>query len=81
LGPGPVFVDAQVLASAGAGETGGDVQDPVTERRWFAAGEVTVEAEGLGPGEQVGGGEGEFEPDLVLGVAVAGYLEPLGGCP
>jgi hypothetical protein len=71
---GQSFVDSEVPASPGVDEAGGDVQEPVAQRCSFAACEVAVQAEGLRPGEQVRGGEGEFEPDLVLLVAAAGQV-------
>ena len=80
-GPGPVFVDLEVPAAAGAHESGGDVQEAVAQGCWFAAGQFAVRAERLGPGEQVGGGQGEFEPDLVLLIAAARYLESPSRCP
>ena len=43
------------------------------------SGQFAVEAERLGPGEQVGGGKGEFEPDLVLPVAAARQVAQAGG--
>jgi hypothetical protein len=36
--------------------------------------EVAVEAERLGPGQQVGGGQCEFELELVLLVGLAGQV-------
>lgn len=63
LGPRPVAVDPEVQSSAGAHQAGGDVQQPVAQRGGFAAGQLAVEAEGLHPGEQVGRGQREFEPD------------------
>ena len=38
------------------------------------AGSVSVEGQGLGPGEQVGGEGDDLEPDPVLGVAVEGQV-------
>ncbi len=80
-GPGPVFVDLEVPAASGADEPGGHVQQSVAQRCWFASREFAVQAQRLGPGEQVGGGEGEFEPDLVLLIAAARYLESPSRCP
>src|SRR3954468_7932492 len=62
LGPGPVLVEVQGGDAGGAGEFGGDGADAVAERGGFGSGEVAGEAERLGPGEQVRGGEGEFQP-------------------
>ena len=42
------------------------MQYPVSQGGGFAAGQLAAQAQGLGPAEQVAGGEGEFEPDLVL---------------
>ncbi len=68
-GPWPVFVDLELPGAGGAGEPGGDVQQPVAQRRRLAAGQFAVQAEHLGPGEQVGRGQAQFEPDLVLVIA------------
>src|SRR5512132_2724449 len=73
-GPGPVAVDLELPGSSGADQAGGDMKEPVTQRWGFAAGQFAIQAERLDPGEQVGGGEGEFEPDLVLLVAAAGQV-------
>jgi hypothetical protein len=73
-GPGPVLVDLEVAAPAGADQSRGDVQESVAQGCRLAAGQVAVEAEGLHPGQQVAGGEDEFEPDLVQLVGLARYL-------
>jgi len=80
-GPGPVDVDAQPPGPAGFHESGGDVADAVAERGGFAAGQMSGEAQRLGPGEQIGCGQGQFKPDPVLLVAFAGYLESSGDYP
>ncbi len=83
-GPGPLLVDLEVPGAGGAGESGGDVQQPVAQRRRLAAGQFAVQAEHLGPGEQVGRGQGQFEPDLVLVIAAragcAALLLSRSGC-
>ena len=69
-------------SSLAAGDPGGDVQEPVTDLLRLGGGEFAarLQKDGLGPGEQVGGGEGEFEPggvDLEVAggePAVAGVL-------
>jgi hypothetical protein len=50
------------------------VQHPVAQGGWFAAGQFAVHAERLGPGEQVGGGQRQFEPHLGFVVAAAGQV-------
>jgi len=77
-GPGPVFVDLEVPGASGADESGGHVQESVAQRGRFAAGQLAVQAERLGPGARVGGGEGEFEAYLVLLVAAAGQVAQAG---
>ena len=58
------------MAVCEAGEAGGDVEEPVAQRFGFGSGEVTVEADELGPSEQArrehrDGGPG-FVADVVL---------------
>src|SRR3954447_2014655 len=51
----------------GAGDAGGGVQEPVADRLplgWGQLGSVLQE-DGLGPGEQVSGGQSELQPDGV----------------
>ena len=74
LCPGPVLVEVQGLDAGGAGEFRGDGADAVAEGGGFGSGEVAGETQGLGPGEQVSGGQGEFEPGFVLRVAAAGEV-------
>jgi hypothetical protein len=54
-----VFGDGQAGLAGGAGESGGDVQQPVAQFLGFGLGEVAVQEQGLGPGEQVDAGQGE----------------------
>jgi len=54
--------DSQPESALPAGDPGGDVQQPVAQCLGFAAGELAVEQGGLGPGDQVGGQQGELEP-------------------
>ena len=63
-GPAPGLVDAESGLSSRAGDPGGDVQDTVAEGRDLAAGEFggVGEADRLGPGDQIDGGEHDFEP-------------------
>jgi hypothetical protein len=65
--PGPGFGGAESGLSGGAGDSGGDVQEPVAQRLGFSGGQGAVEEEQLGPGEQVDGGEGELQPGGVDG--------------
>ena len=78
-GPGPVPVEPQLPAAAGPDEPAGHGADAVAERGRLAAGEVAGEAQRLGPGEQVGCGQGQFKPDLVLRIAAAGQVAQPGG--
>lgn len=61
-GPRPRRGQAQVAASAAVGDAGGDVQDPVAQPFGFGGGQLAVKQQHLGPGEQVAGGQGEFQP-------------------
>jgi hypothetical protein len=65
--PGPGFGDPEPGLAGGAGEAGGGVQEPVAQFLGFRGGEVAVQEEVLGPGEQVDAGEGQFEPGGVDG--------------
>src|SRR5215218_4522707 len=53
VGPGPVAIEVQDRLAGVEGEAAGDVQQPVAQALGFAAGELAVEAEVLGPGDQV----------------------------
>jgi hypothetical protein len=72
-------VESEVPAAGRADEVSGDVQSLVAEGCWFGMGEGAGEAQGLGPAEQVGGGEGEFEPAGVGCECVAGQVADAGG--
>src|SRR5258706_2042233 len=65
-GPGPVLVEPELPAPAGADQAGGDVGDAVAECRRLAPGEAAGEAQGPGPGWQVTGGQGQVQPRPVL---------------
>jgi hypothetical protein len=58
------------------GEPGGDVQDPVAERRDLAGGEVgnVGEADQVGPAGHVGRGHDDLEPGGVVVLRPAGKL-------
>jgi len=49
------------------GDPDGDVQEPVAQSLRCTDGEVTVQVGGLGPGDQVAGGQGRVQPDRVEG--------------
>jgi hypothetical protein len=78
--PGPGAREADPDPPLATGDPGGDVQQPVAQLLGFCGGEGAVEEHGLGPGEQVRGGEGELQPDGVdlevagREAAVAGVL-------
>lgn len=57
--------EAKPGLSGASDETAGDVQDPVAQGAWLGGSELTGEQQGLGPGEQIGGGEGHFHPRRV----------------
>jgi len=65
--PGPVSGDAEPSSALASGDPGGDVQEPVAQRLRCTDGEVTVQVGGLGPGDQVAGGQGRVQPDRVDG--------------
>jgi hypothetical protein len=56
-GPWPLFGDAE---PGRAGGPGGDVQQSVAQLLRFGGGEVAVQEQKLGPGEQVDAGQGEL---------------------
>src|SRR5262245_58165575 len=65
VGPGPAVGDAQSHAAGGAGDAGGYVQQPVAQFLRFGGGQLAVQEQVLGPGEQVDGGQRELQPRLV----------------
>src|SRR5260370_15621513 len=79
VGPGPGRLEAETGGPGGAGEAGGAVPEAVAKPFWFGSGEFAVEAEPLGPGDEVGGHEDEFEPGLVGREALAGKVFEAGG--
>lgn len=66
-------------AAAAAGEAGGDVQEPVAEFLRLGGGQLPVQEEDTGPGEQVDRGEAEFEPDGVDAEVSGGEAAESGG--
>lgn len=67
MSPGPGCCDPQVEATAAAGETGGDVQDPVAEFLGFGGSQLAVQQQDAGPGQKVDGREAGLEPGGVRG--------------
>src|SRR3954452_6818188 len=65
-GPGPGAGESEGRATGVEGQPGGGVQEPVAQRLGFAGGEVAVERELLGPGQEVLGDQREFQPDRVV---------------
>src|SRR5690606_16437307 len=63
--PGPVGGEPAGGPSAGASDAGGGVEEAVAEPFRFGGGEVAVEREQAGPGEQVVRAEHEMEPGVV----------------
>ena len=68
IGPPPVPWQAEVSASAAAGEAGGYVQHLEPERLGLGGGEVTVEGEQPQPGGQIGSHGDYLQPGLIDGV-------------
>ena len=62
---GQLAASRQVGLSAGADDVAGGVEQAVAEPFRFGGGEVAVEGEQAGPGEQVVGDEGELQPGVV----------------
>ena len=62
VGPGPVLRDPHRCRPGGSGDLRGDVQQPVAQLLRLRGGQSAVEEQGLGPGEQVDAGQGEFQP-------------------
>src|SRR5690606_9407302 len=65
VSPGPGRRDPHVEATAAAGKPCGDVQEPVAELSGLGGGEVAVQQQELGPGEQVDRGQGQLQPGRV----------------
>ena len=80
--PAPGGVDAEPGSAGAAGDAGGHVQDPVTERGDLGAGQAGVGAESdeSAPGDQVGGGQDDLQPGGVGVKGVARYLELTQSC-
>jgi hypothetical protein len=65
LGPRPDRGEVQLALACGEREPGADVQEPVAQPFRFGFGELTVEAECLGPDEQVVREHHDVDPHLV----------------
>src|SRR3954471_22207568 len=65
VGPGPVGVDLDPDFALAADDPAGGVQQLVAQLLGLDLGEVAVEEDGLGPGDQVGGGQRHLQPRLV----------------
>ena len=66
VSPGPVGGDADEHPAPAAGDAGGDVQQPLAQRLRLASGEVAVQQDGLGPGDQIAGGQGELSQTALI---------------
>ncbi len=80
--PRPAALEAQRGAAGVEDQAAGGVEQAVAQRLGFADGELAVEGEALGPGDEVWGDERELEPDgVVVEVAERQILQPglLGG--
>ena len=60
--------------SSSGDEAGGDVEEPVAQGLGFGFGQVAVEAEVLGPGQQAAGQQGDGAPGLVAGEVLEGEV-------
>jgi hypothetical protein len=58
----PVLGQPDVDLALAAGDTGRCVEPPVAQRFGFASGQVAVQEQVLGPGDQVDAGQREFQP-------------------
>src|SRR6478672_7452168 len=66
-GPGPAGVDSDSDFALAVDDPGGGVEQPVAQLLRFGLSQVVVEEGGLGPGDQVGGGQRQLQPHLVDG--------------
>jgi hypothetical protein len=73
-GPGPALGDAECAAPAAGDELGGGMQEAVAEPFGFGSGEVAVEGEVVGPGEEILRHADDGEPCLVDGEAGRGQV-------
>jgi hypothetical protein len=64
-GPGPGALDAQPEPALSAGESGGDVEQPVAQRLRLGLGEIAVQEQVLGPGDQIDREHPQGQPRLV----------------
>ena len=60
--------------AAGVGDDGGGVEDAVAEPFGFGDGERAVEAQALGPGDEVLSDEDELQPGVVADDVDAGQV-------
>jgi hypothetical protein len=74
VSPGPGAVDPEDGLPALGDEAGGDMEEPVAEGLGFGSGEVAVEAEQLGPGQQAAGQKAGGGPGLVAGEVFEGQV-------
>ena len=81
FGPAPGGVDAQPELAGSFGDAGGDVQDPVAEGGDLGAGQLGGVGEGdeFGPGDQVSGGQDDFQPGGVGLKFMTGQVGQAGG--
>jgi hypothetical protein len=63
--PGPCGREPHAGAALSAREACGDVQEAVAQRFGFGFRQFSGQQDGLGPGDQIGCCQGEFEPDTV----------------
>lgn len=79
-GPAPGGVDAQPQLAGASGDAGRHVQHPVAESVDLAAGQFrgAGESDELGPGDQIGGGQDDFQPGGIGVEAVAGQVGQAG---
>jgi hypothetical protein len=65
VGPGPACGDLDEGAAAAVDDPGGGVEESVAQQFRLGLGQGSVEQDGLGPSDQVGGGQRELQPDSV----------------
>jgi hypothetical protein len=64
-GPGPTVVDSDLGSALPADKAGGDMEQPVAQRPRLGLGQLTAQQGGLGPRDQIRGGQRQLQPDPV----------------
>jgi hypothetical protein len=58
-------VDSDLGSALPAETAGGDMEQPVAQRLRLGLGQLTAQQGGVGPRDQIRGGQGQLQPDLV----------------